>query len=128
MYRQDSFFDLSHWGQVGLATLSLSLFVLMVLLARLLLRRYPIWARFFGALVMFWVFVWFSPQIYYMYYRLVIPDLPLQWVIWPSRDPLRPLKMLFFAYQHNLSAHGQGLLGWATILAAVLPQRRGTLG
>ncbi|CAD0186705.1 hypothetical protein RUESEDTHA_03615 [Ruegeria sp. THAF57] len=123
MYRQDSFFDLSGWGQVGLALLSAILFLLMVLLARRALRPFPIWVRLFGALSLFWLFVWLSPQIYYMYYRLVIPDLPLQWVIWPPRDPLKSLEMLIFSYEQNLSAHGQGILGWAVILAAVLPRR-----
>lgn len=124
MYSQDSFFDLSGWGQVGLAVISLTIFALMVLAARRLFRRFPIWVRFAGALLLFCLFVWASPQIYYMYYRMIIPDLPLQWVIWPLRDPFKPLEMLFFSYRNNLSAHGQGILGWATILAAVLPRKR----
>ena len=126
MYQQDSFFDLSGWGQVGLALISVTLFVAMLLITRRLLRCFPVWARIGGALVLFWLFVWASPQIYYMYYRMIIPDLPLQWVIWHAREPLKPLEMLFFAYQSNLSAHGQGILGWAMILTAMgFPRARG---
>lgn len=124
MYHQDSFFDLSGWGRVGLVLLSLALLMLMVLFARYFLRNSPLWARFAGALVFFWLFVWLSPQIYYMYYRMIIPDLPLQWVIWPPRDLLKPLEMLLFIHQNTLSAHGQGILGWAVVLTAVLPARQ----
>jgi hypothetical protein len=124
MYSQDSFFDLSAWGQVGLALISLALFVMMVLLARRGLRHLSIWGRFLGALALFWIFVWASPQVYYMYYRMIIPDLPLQWVIWPPKNALIPFEMLFFSYQPSLSAHGQGILGWAILLAAVLQPRR----
>ena len=123
MYRQDSFFDLTPWGQVGLALISLTLFVVMVLLARRALWRFPVWFRLTGALVLFWVFVWLSPQVYYMYYRMIIPDLPLQWVIWPPRDPVDAAQMLVFSFRQNLSAHGQGILGWAVILAAGIGRR-----
>lgn len=126
MYQQDSFFDLSGWGQVGLALISVTLFVAMLLITRRLLRRFPVWGRIIGALVLFWLFVWASPQIYYMYYRMIIPDLPLQWVIWHVREPLKPLEMLIFSYRPNLSAHGQGILGWAMILTAMgFPRARG---
>jgi hypothetical protein len=117
MYSHDSFFDLSALGQVGLATLSLVLSVLMVLASRRVLAPYGSLTRIAGALVMFWLFVWMSPQVYYMYYRMIIPDLPLQWVIWPPRGPGQALQMLFFQYRANLSAHGQGILGWCLIAA-----------
>lgn len=117
MYSRDSFFDLTPWGQVGLAAISLTLFALMIFLSRKLLRPYGTWLRVVGALVLFWIFVWVSPQIYYTYYRMIIPDLPLQWVIWPPNTPGEALRMLIFSYRANLSAHGQGVLGWAVIAA-----------
>lgn len=117
MYQQDSFFDLTPWGQVGLAGLSLVLFALSVIVTHLLLRRLPALGRVLGALVLFHIFVWVSPQIYYMYYRMVIPDLPLQWVIWSVPDATKALKMLVFQWRDNLSAHGQGILGWAMLIA-----------
>ena len=120
MYSQDSFFDLSPWGQTGLACLSTSLFMAMIFVAHKTLSPLPIWARILAALILFWLFVWVSPQIYYMYYRMIIPDLPLQWVIWPPESPLVPIQYLFFSGPHTLSAHGQGLLGWSLIAAPFL--------
>lgn len=117
MYNQDSFFDLSSWGQIGLACISATLALLTFLAVRALLRGQVIWLRLVGSLILFWLFVWLSPQIYYMYYRMIIPDLPLQWVIWPPENPLVALQYLFFQGPHNLSAHGQGILGWSLIAA-----------
>ena len=72
---------------------------------------------------MFWLFVWVSPQIYYMYYMIIIPDLPLQWVIWPPASPHSAFEMLFFQGEQNLSAHSQGVLGWLLVVAPFLKRR-----
>lgn len=117
MYQQDSFFDLSLWGRAGVICISLALFVLFILLARALLRGRPTWLRLIGALGLFWVFVWTSPQAYYQFYHLLFEDLPHQWVIWPPRSPLEAVKLLVFQGPQNLSHHGQGLLGWAMLAA-----------
>lgn len=119
MYSQDSFFDLSGWGQVGLIGISTLLFVLTLLVAKLLLSRQSTWIRVLGALVLFWIFVWASPQVYYQYYRMIIPDLPLQWVIWPPPGPRVALEYLFFQGPQNLSAHSQGLLGWCLMAVSL---------
>ena len=124
MYQNDSFFDLSLWERVGLVGISATLAVLTLLAAWRLLRNRPAWLRVLGALTLFWAFVWASPQIYYTYYRMIIPDLPLQWVIWPPAHPAEALKMLFFSGPQNLSAHSQGVLGWALLLAPWLGSRR----
>ena len=126
MYRQDSFFDLSQLGQIGLLCISTGLFFAMLLLARTLLRKRPVWLRIGGALFLFWLFVWASPQIYYQYYRLLIEGLPQQWVIWPPAQPTEALKLLFFQGPHNLSAHSQGLLGWCLLLTPFLTFPRRT--
>ncbi|MEM9060376.1 MAG: hypothetical protein AAGD13_07915 [Pseudomonadota bacterium] len=124
MYAQDSFFDLSRSGQFGLVCISAVLFVLWVLLTRFLLRDRAPWLKIGGALILFWVFVWVSPQVYYQYYRLIIPDLPLQWVIWPPAAPQEAISMLFFQGPQNLSAHSQGLLGWSLLLVPFLSPGR----
>lgn len=124
MYRQDSFFDLSAFGQVGLVVISAVLFLLTLLIAWTVLRSHGPVIRIGGAFVLFWGFVWMSPQVYYMYYWLIFPDLPLQWVIWPPPGPDKALRMLFFQYRQNLSAHFQGLLGWC-VLAAPFAQDLG---
>ncbi|MEP3845531.1 MAG: hypothetical protein ABJM43_09340 [Paracoccaceae bacterium] len=123
MYSQDSFFDLTLWGQLGLACLSIALFSLMVFISWATLRRRSIWTRIIGALILFGVFVWASPQVYYMYYRMIFPDLPMQWVIWHLREPFKALQMLVFQYRPNLSAHSQGILGWVIFVAPFLGAR-----
>ena len=124
MYQQDSFFDLSFWERVGLVCISAALALLILVLARSLLRNRPISLRIIGALILFWIFVWASPQVYYTYYRMIIPDLPLQWVIWPPASPAEAARMLIFSGPQNLSAHSQGILGWA-LLAIPFIRRRG---
>lgn len=124
MYQNDSFFDLSEWERVGLLCISAALTVLMILLARWLLRGAPVWVKLAGSLILFWIFVSASPQVYYMYYRMIIPDLPLQWVIWPPASVAEAARMLVFSGPQNLSAHGQGLLGWGLLIAPFLRRRR----
>ena len=120
MYQQDSFFDLSLWERVGLLCISATLAILFLLATRALLRERPVWLRVAGALILFWIFVWVSPQVYYTYYRMIIPDLPLQWVIWPPPWPGKAVLMMAFSGPQNLSAHSQGILGWALVLAPFL--------
>jgi len=117
MYRQDSFFDLTTWGQIGLACLSITLALVVFFAARRILKNQSVWIRVVGALVLFWLFIWVSPQIYYTYYLTIFPDLPLQWVIWPPESPTVAFQYLLFQGPHNLSAHSQGILGWSLILA-----------
>ena len=115
MYQQDSFFDLSVLGRVGLVIISTALFLLIMFLAWKYLKPHGPMIRIIGALALFWCFVWMSPQVYYMYYWMIIPDLPVQWVIWPPAGPEKAARMLIFQYRQNLSAHFQGLLGWCVI-------------
>lgn len=120
MYAQDSFFDLTPRGQVGLAALSFALFLLTMIGTHYATRTMSLWLRVLSGLVALWAFVWLSPQVYYQYYRLLIPDLPLQWVIKQPAGPQRLLELLTFQWRFNLSAHSQGLLGWCLILWPVL--------
>lgn len=127
MYESDSFFTLSAGGQLGLAMLSvvLSLAVLWALWRGT--RALPRAWRVALALVGFWFFVWLSPQVYYQYYRLIIDGLPAQWVVWPPRWPAEAAQLLIFQGPANLSAHGQGVLGWLMICVALvgnIPFRR----
>lgn len=117
MYSNDSFFDLSVAGQIGLFVISTILFVMVFFLTRRASKGLKIWQHIVFALFVFWLFVWLSPQVYYMYYRVLIPGLPLQWVIWPPASPLVALEYLLFQGPANLSAHSQGLLGWSLVLS-----------
>ena len=117
MYQGDSFFTLDSGGQIGLAVLSAVLSIAMLLLTwRLAAGRRPIWRVVIWGLL-FFLFVWLSPQLYYTYYRMIIPGLPLQWVIpWP--DLMEPVALLTFTAGESLSAHGRGILGWAMLAMA----------
>ena len=117
MYRGDSFFTLDSGGLIGLAVLSAVLSIAMLLLTRRLVAgRRPIWRVLIWGLL-FFLFVWLSPQLYYTYYRMIIPGLPLQRVIpWP--DLMEPVALLTFTAGESLSAHGRGILGWAMLAMA----------
>jgi hypothetical protein len=123
MYNQDSFFDLTPLGQIGLACVSAVLFTVTVYVAWRLLRNFPVWVRPVGSLVLFYVFVWVSPQVYFQYYHLLFEFLPDQWVIFPPPSPVKAIEFLTFSGPQTLSAHGQGLLGWVTILAPFVKRR-----
>ncbi|SFJ78534.1 hypothetical protein [Jannaschia pohangensis] len=116
-YGEDSFFTLSGGGQLGLALLSLILWALAVLLVWRLARG-PIRGAVL-ALVVFVLFVWLSPQIYYAYYFLIFDDLPVQIVIKSPPGPGYLLRLLTFTQEASLSRHGQGLLGWSLLLVGV---------
>ncbi|MEL6647645.1 MAG: hypothetical protein AAFQ05_08065 [Pseudomonadota bacterium] len=117
MYDQDSFFDLTPLGQLGLACLSVLLFVAMVYATWRLLRARTGLLKPLGALILFYGFVWVSPQIYFQYFHLLFEFLPDQWVIFPPPDPVDALALLTFSGPHSLSAHGQGVMGWMMIAA-----------
>ncbi len=104
------------------ATLAL---VLVALNWRIGRQRAVIW-RCLMALVLFWLFVWLSPQIYYWYYRLIFDGLPVQSVIGTPPTPFDLIRLIGFSDRHDLSHHGQGVLGWAMALTALWPQRHPT--
>ena len=123
MYAADSFFDLSPWGRVGLVAISLGLSVLAVAVSHAALRHRPALVCIAGALLLFWTFLWLSPQVYYSYYHLLFDGLPVQWVIWPPPPPVRTIEVLAFQYRPTLAAHGQAVLGWAMLAAPFLRRR-----
>lgn len=123
MYRGDSFHTLSGMGQVGLILLSgvLSL-VLLGLAWRLMRGRY--WALRFGiALLLFFGFVWLSPQVYYTYYLTLFDGLPWQVVVKDPPGPQALAALLTFQGPGSLSAHSQGALGWLLLVMAAVRNR-----
>ena len=123
MYTEDSFFSLTQLGQLGLAALSLVLFVLTVMAMWRLARRVSVFVAIPVALVLFWAFSWLSPQIYYFYYMTQFEGLPWQSVIHPPVGPVEIAKLLFFQGEARLSEHSRGVLGWALIASAIWPRR-----
>ncbi len=126
MYAGDSFFTLTTFGQLGLVGLSGVLAILCLVCAyrlagvitfggwfvRLMLGLVASW-------LLFWFFVWLSPQIYYAYYQFVFSGLPNQSVIKapPSLGGL--LDLLLFEARSSLADHARGVLGWAILAVSV---------
>ena len=118
MYRDDSFFTLGLLEAAGLLVVTALLVLGVLALARRLRRGRP-GRRLVAAAGLFWVFLWLSPQVYYVYYQLIFEGLPVQIVIgWPpGAEPV--LRRLAFAGPATLAAHGQGVLGWVLVVGAV---------
>jgi hypothetical protein len=118
MYRDDSFFTLDIWQAAGLLVATLVLAVGLLALVRRYCRG-EAWRRVLRALVLYWLFLWLSPQAYYGYYMLIFDGLPLQFVIgWPPGLE-EVFRRLTFTGPATLAAHGQGVLGWAVAVVAV---------
>ena len=114
MYDGDSFFTLGIGGQIGLAVLTLVLTVLMVILTHrvAIMIRWKVWAVV-SALSLFWLFVWLSPQVYYLYYLMIFSGLPWQIVVaWPPPPGESLVDLILFRGEGTLSAHGKGALFW----------------
>lgn len=120
MYAGDPFFSLTLIGRTGLIVLSLLLaaFTMSAFVRCARQLRRP--ARLLLALLVLWVFVWLSPQAYYLYYMILIDGLPLQNVVQPPPGPFEIIGLLSFSGKASLAHHSQGLLGWALILLSFL--------
>ncbi|MDH3667381.1 MAG: hypothetical protein OEN23_10680 [Paracoccaceae bacterium] len=117
MYAEDSFYTLDWLRGAGLLVVT-GVLVWLTWKAAKRVCRGGLARRLVWALGLFWAFLWLSPQIYYAYYWLIFPDLPVQWVIrWPP-GPAWVGRLLAFQGPATLSAHGQGALGWALIIGA----------
>jgi hypothetical protein len=119
MYRDDSFFSLGIAEAAGLVFLTLVVAFCMLKLVRRVCRTGKIWQKLAWALGLFWVFLWVSPQIYYLYYQLIFMGLPVQLVIDWSPGAEHLLRRLTFTGPATISAHGQGVLCWAMLVVSV---------
>lgn len=114
LYAQDSLFTLGWPARIGLILLSVTLTLAVLRAAWALAGIVPF---FFPVPIitvgLFWLFVWLSPQVYYLYYQMIFDGLPWQIVIkWPPPG-LQDLGALAgFSGPRTLSAHGQGVLIW----------------
>lgn len=126
MYAEDTFFNLSPLGQVGLVCVAGSMAMAWALLAHAITRNARWWDRAATGLTAFWSYVILSPQVFYWYFRLLF-DIPDQWIVrWQGPGVIADL--LLFRADASLSHHGQGIFGWALIFGlAVLPRRRKSL-
>ena len=112
MYAGDSFFILSAAGQAGLAALST---LLAVAAGAAVLAFKTTVGRITSGLLVFWLFLWQTPQIYYLYYQLILDDLPWQIILGPPPSLDALLDWLLFRGPATLSNHAKGVLGWALL-------------
>ncbi len=118
MYADDSLFTLGLVEAAGVLVVTALLVLGVLALARRLCRG-RLGRRLLAAAGLFWVFLWLSPQVYYAYYQLIFEGLPVQIVIgWPPGAET-VFRRLTFAGPATLSAHGQGVLGWAMVVVTV---------
>lgn len=115
-FEQDSFFDLTPWGQTGLALISLVMGLGMLWLAWIVGRSVA-WALW--VCVLFWLFLWLSPQVYYTYYLTLFEFLEQQIVVtWPPIGPEAFLYGVAGEYGSTLRGIGQGVMFWGMMALA----------
>lgn len=122
MYDGDSFFTLGLGGQIGLVILTIVLSILTIMLTHRVatMIRWKVWAVV-SALTLFWLFIWLSPQVYYFYYLMIIPDLPWQIVVnWPPPQGESLVDLILFRGDGTLSNHGKGVLFWVMAATAFM--------
>lgn len=119
MYEGDSFFSLTMAARFALTLVSMGLAALTGAAFIKLTCRMSRPARLLLAPVFLWVFVWFSPQVFYLYYMMVFDHLPLQNVVQAPPGPSQIMHLLGFSGKAALSHHATGLLGWGLILLAI---------
>ncbi len=127
MYDQDTFFQLTTPGRTGLLLLSSGLVAIIICVTFKASNKLPrlnlsvdIIARLTVAVALFWLFLWLSPQVYYLYYRTIIDTLPWQNVISapPSFQDIG--QILLFQNANSLAEHSKAALGWVLIISAII--------
>lgn len=124
MYAEDSFFALTQNGRIGLAVLSVALCVLMILLTRVFTHGWPWIVRLMLSLVLLWLFIWLSPQIFFTYVQLFFSGQEPQWVIGVPPPLGLTLRVISFTGPADLIHHGQGALGILMVFAALSQKNR----
>ena len=132
-YEGDSFYTLNGFQRAGLiavtVTLSGSLLFLGTCKSHFLyhlktekiFREYAIpLIDLLGALGLFYLFVWLSPQAYYLYYLCIFNDLPLQGVVKGGPSIAELGNLLTLEFGQTLSQQGQGLLGRTLVIQIIL--------
>ena len=123
IYAEDSFFTLGSGGRVALVCLTVVLSAFCLWLVWYLAEGFGRFTRVLLSLALLWLFLWVSPQAYYMLYYAIIDGLPLQWVVQSPPTPIKLAKLMSFTDRATLSEHGQGVLGWMMMIVALLRRR-----
>ena len=123
MYDSDSFFSLTMAARIGLLLLSFGLAALTAAAFIKMTCRMAWPVRLLLAPVYLWIFVWLSPQVYYLYYMTLFDHLPLHNVVQSPPRPSQIMRLLSFTGKAALSQHATGLLGWGLIVLAIAGER-----
>ncbi|WP_108879706.1 hypothetical protein [Anderseniella sp. Alg231-50] len=123
MYEGDSFFTLTLIGRIGLVLLSAGLAALTAAVFIKTTCRLAWLLRLLLAPVYLWVFVWLSPQVFYLYYMALFDHLPPRNVAQMPPQPSQIIHLLGFSGKAALSHHATGLLGWGLIVLAWFGER-----
>ena len=123
MYDSDSFFSLTMAARIGLVFLSFGLAALTAAAFIKITCRLAWPLRLLLAPVFLWIFVWLSPQVFYLYYMALFDHLPLHNVVQSPPRPSQIMHLLSFAGKASLSQHAAGLFGWGLIVLAFLGER-----
>ena len=119
MYEGDSFFTLTIIERTGLVLLSSILAVALILTFLKITIQFKLVVKLAFSVILLWLFVWLSPQIYYFYYIFLFDTLEFQNVIKLPPKPKEIFSLLSFSDRANLSNHGKGILGWVMILLSL---------
>jgi len=123
-YGNDTFFHLSAWGGAGLIVLSAMLAAGVVAFYFRVHTKLKTGGKITLAFVLTYLFVWLSPQIYYLYFATMTHDLPLQSIIGLPPSPTDIVWLVLFRQEPTLANHAQALLFWFMLtLAFGLPDR-----
>jgi len=131
IYERDTFFELTLPGRAGLIMLSILLAFIVIYIAFILYKHRPrqspgidLGLRLLTAAILLWLFLWLSPQIYYLYYQAIFDGLPWQIVI-TTPPSIRDLgDILLFQNKNSLAEHSKAILGWILILGALIATRK----
>lgn len=125
-YPDDTFYHLTRWQRLGLATISSIGLATLVAASWGLTHWWQRWCHqrtrsglTFNLLVVaigFWMVLSVAPQLYYGYYRTVMPGLPGQWVVHHPLPLGDYLRLYAFPGRGPMADHFAALAAWVLLL------------
>jgi len=121
LYVNDSFSTLTTIQQVGLLLVSVVLLGLTLWGAHYAMKDKNLGLRLVIAALIFFCFLWLSPQIYYAYYQILWPDLPWQMIIKDPPSLSYMFELVTFSGRSTTSWHARGVVGVSLLILAIVP-------